>query len=209
MRREPRRSVPRTEERLFPPARRTEDGMLREHRARYALAAARLAGRVLDLGCGTGYGSLDLAAAPSIGEIVGIDGSREAIEWAARYYANPKVAYRRLDVEQPGWESGLGLFDGIVAFEVLEHLRDERAFWKGIRRALVPRGVLWLSTPLGRGRGIAAADPHHVHQLRRSEVARLFPPPWKVETYGQRGVWIESWTAGRRYYTIVVRARLG
>lgn len=201
-----RRSVPRTEERVFPPARRREDGMLREHRARYAMAASMLRGRVLDIGCGTGYGAHELALAPAIREVVAVDRSREAVDWAMRYYPNPKLTYRCGDVEANGWERGLGAFDGAVAFEVLEHLRGEAPFWRGIGHGLVPGGVLWFSTPLGRGRGFPAADPHHTHQLKRSEVVDLFAGDWNATYYGQSGTWIEPWTAGRRYYTIVVRA---
>jgi 2-polyprenyl-3-methyl-5-hydroxy-6-metoxy-1,4-benzoquinol methylase len=125
-----------------------------------------------------------------------------------RYYAGPKISYGCCDVERGGWEGGLGLFDGIVAFEILEHLQSDQSFWRGIALAMAPGGVLWLSTPLGRGRGLATSDPHHVHQLRRSEVARLFASRWNPLFYGQSGAWIEPWTAGRRYYTILVRATL-
>jgi 2-polyprenyl-3-methyl-5-hydroxy-6-metoxy-1,4-benzoquinol methylase len=207
MGRPPRRRVPRTEERIFPPSRRISDGMLREHRARYAFAAPLLRGRVLDLGCGTGYGCLEFAARAEVTEIIGLDRSGEAVEWARRYYPAAKVAYVVADLEKQGWEAGLGLFDGIVAFEVLEHLQIERPFWQGVGRILRPGGSFWLSTPLGRGRGIAASDPFHLHQLRRSEVEALFGAGWRVVYYGQTGTWIEPWTAGRRYFTILARAR--
>ena len=201
-----RRSIARSEERLFPPVRRPTDGMLREHRARYSFAAGSLRGRVLDLGCGTGYGCHELSGHAAIAEVVGIDRSPEAIAWAARYYPNPRVSYRVADLEVAGWETGLGRFDRIVAFEVLEHLRNEEAFWRGIDRLLAPGGAFWLSTPLGRGRGITPSDPFHLHQLTRSEVTRLFASGWKASYYGQTGTWIEAWTPGRRYYTILVRA---
>ncbi len=203
-----RRSIARSEERLFPPARRPTDGMLGEHRARYSFAAGSLRGRVLDLGCGTGYGCHDLCGHAPITEVMGIDRSPEAIAWAERYYSNPRVSYRVADLEAAGWETGLGVFDRIVAFEVLEHLSNEEPLWRGIRRLLSPDGALWLSTPLGRGRGIPPSDPYHLHQLTRCDVARLFSSGWKASYYGQTGTWIEAWTPGRRYYTILVRAAL-
>jgi 2-polyprenyl-3-methyl-5-hydroxy-6-metoxy-1,4-benzoquinol methylase len=183
------------------------DRMMAEHWARYRFAADLLRGRLLDLGCGTGYGASELARREATREVVGIDSSAEALEWAARYYPHPKIDYRRTDVARPGWESSLGSFDGIVAFEILEHVADETAFWIGIKRSLIAGGTLWLSTPLGRGRGRAAADPFHVHQLRRSEVEEIFAEGWEPDFFGQIGEWIEPWVAGRRYYTILVRAR--
>ena len=202
-----RRPVHRTEERVFPAARRMNDRMLAEHWARYRFVSPLLSGRLLDLACGTGYGSGELARRETTREVVGIDSSAEALDWAARYYAHPKVRYRRIDVARAGWESSLGRFDGIVAFEILEHLADEAAFWIGVERSLATSGALWLSTPLGRGRGLDAADAFHVHQLRRSEVEELFSKGWKRTVFGQIGEWIEPWVAGRRYYTILVRAR--
>jgi cyclopropane fatty-acyl-phospholipid synthase-like methyltransferase len=202
-----RRRIQRTEERVFPAARRLSDRMMAEHWARYRFAASRLGGRLLDLGCGTGYGCGELARRETARAVLGIDASAAALEWAARYYAHPRVEYRRIDVTHPGWESSLGRFDGIVAFEIIEHLADEAPLFTGVERILDAGGTLLLSTPLGRGRGRAAADPFHVHQLRRCEVERLFSAGWEASFFGQTGEWIEPWVAGRRYYTILVCAR--
>jgi len=202
-----RKKIVRTEERVFPPARRLSDCMLAEHWARYRFIARRARGRLLDLGCGTGYGSFELARQEATTEVIGVDSSSEPLAWAARYYHHPKVDYRRIDLTQSGWESNLRLFDGIVALEILEHLASEEPFWIGVDRALAAGGSFWLSTPLGRGRGRTASDPFHVHQLRRSEVERLFSVGWEAIFFGQTGEWIEPWVMGRRYRTILVCAR--
>ncbi len=202
-----RLQVPRTEERILPASRRPGDRLAAEHLARYRFAGRASAGRIRDVGCGTGYGARELARGTAVREIVAIDRSDEAIAWALRYYPDPKVSFRRADVTARGWEADLGRFDAVVAFELIEHLTDESELVTGIRRALSPGGVLWLSTPLGRGRGISASDPFHAHQLRRSEVVEIFRRGWRAEVFGQLGEWIEPWTPGRRYRTILVRAR--
>lgn len=179
-----------------------------EHWARYRFAVPGIRGRVLDVACGTGYGAHEAARSPAVREVIGIDRSDDALAWARRYYPSPKVRYRRIDLEQAGWEVDLGRFDSILAFEILEHLREDRHLMDGIFRALRPGGTAWVSTPLGRGRGWATQDPFHVHQLLRSEFASLFDPRQiELRLYGQLHEWIEPWVAGRRYATILARAR--
>ena len=180
--------------------------MLAEHWARYRFASRSIHGRILDVGCGTGYGARELALAGRVAEVVAVDRSETALSWAGRSYPDPKVSLRLVDLLMERWECELGSFDGIVAFEILEHLVSEEAFWRGIDRALQPNGILWLSTPLGRGRGRGCADPFHAHQLRRSEVDALLDDSWTKERFGQTGEWIEPWVSGRRYYTMLLRA---
>ncbi|MBM3286079.1 MAG: class I SAM-dependent methyltransferase [Candidatus Eisenbacteria bacterium] len=204
---ETRWRIARTEERLFAPGRRPEDGLLAEHLARYRFLSELVGGRVLDVGCGTGYGVAELARGPIAREVVGIDVSADAIALARRYHAHPKASFSRVDIEQVGWERGLGVFDAVTALEVLEHLHHEEAFWQGVEATLHPGGALWISTPLGRGRGLPASDPFHVHQMRRGEIESLLRAGWEARIYGQAGQWIEPWTAGRRYYTVLARAR--
>lgn len=203
-----RRRIPRTEERLLPIARRSEDPLLREHWERYRFVAPAVEGRILDVGCGTGYGALEIARQERVREVVACDRSPEALALASRYYPHPRVRHVAADLEKPGWEADLGRFDGVIALEILEHLRAEVAFWDGLERLLGGIGVLWLSTPLGRGRGRPAGDPFHVHQLRKEEIEDTFRlRGWDAHYYGQAGTWIETWTPGRRYYTILARAR--
>jgi SAM-dependent methyltransferase len=40
-----------------------------------------------------------------------------------------------------------GSFDCILAFDVLEHIDDDRAVMREMLRALAPHGTLWISTP--------------------------------------------------------------
>jgi len=73
-----------TGERVIPG--QVNDDLWAEHVARYALAARFAHGRrVLDLGCGAGYGTADLARVAS--SAVGVDLAPEAIEYAVRHFA--------------------------------------------------------------------------------------------------------------------------
>ena len=72
-----------TGERVIPGA--VDEDLWNEHFARYAFAA-RLARRkrVLDAGCGSGYGSAELARSARM--VVGADVAREAVDYARGHY---------------------------------------------------------------------------------------------------------------------------
>src|SRR5215208_5162062 len=66
--------------------------LLNEHMARYAFAARLASGkRVLDAGCGAGYGSAELAHAAQT--VVGIDVAAEAMDFAREHYRLPNLRF--------------------------------------------------------------------------------------------------------------------
>jgi 2-polyprenyl-3-methyl-5-hydroxy-6-metoxy-1,4-benzoquinol methylase len=196
-------------ERLEPLHHRLAHGGLREHFARYRFAAELLAGRVLDAGCGTGYGAAMLAAAPRVTEVLGVDGDARAIRHAERYYAGADTRFRRLDLLDPSL-SLLGTFDGIACLEVLEHLTEPERLLEALDLALAPGGRLLVSTPLGRGRFAPTQQPGHQFQLRRAEFEALLRSRFTFRLFGQKGEGIESWRPGGRYFLMLAlcRARL-
>jgi SAM-dependent methyltransferase len=117
---------------------------------RFASQFARGA-RVLDVGCGAGYGSEFLRNAGAT-HVLGIDLDPRNIRYATRHY--PAVRFRQGDAEQ--LPRDLGIFDLIIASNVLEHLRDVRPALDTIRDM----------TP---GRVIIAVPPIDDASLRANE----------------------------------------
>lgn len=151
-----------------------------EHMARYAFAV-RLAKnrRVLDAGCGSGYGAAELAREAR--EVVGIDISQEAIDYAHASYHGPRVRFERASCLQiPAAD---GAFDLVVAFEIIEHLSDWRAFLREARRVLSAEGQFVVSTPnklyYAESRAQLGPNPFHAHEFDyaefRSELETAFP----------------------------------
>src|SRR5687768_3548421 len=71
--------------------------LFQAHAAVYVFAARYAAGRrVLDLGCGSGYGAARLAAAGA-NEVVGLDLDPRLIGYAGRRFAGPRVAFTTAD----------------------------------------------------------------------------------------------------------------
>jgi SAM-dependent methyltransferase len=154
--------------------------LLNEHLARYTFAARLARGkRVLDAGCGAGYGSAELARAAE--RVVGVDRAAEAIEFARTHYQSHNLSFE--EASCTGLPHGDGSFDLVVAFEVIEHLENWREFLAEARRVLAPGGQLIVSTPnrlyYTESRGPEGANPFHVHEFTfeefREALEAVFP----------------------------------
>lgn len=115
------------------------------HIATYDFAVPRLRGRVLDLGCGTGYGTSRLAA--HVDEIVGVDPSTEAIGYATEHFTAPNLRYEAIAPLPAPLPFDDASFDSVVSFQVIEHLTDVAQYVAEIRRVLKPGGVALIATP--------------------------------------------------------------
>lgn len=167
-----------TGERLIPGE--VDIDLLNEHMARYHFAVRLARGkRVLDAGCGAGYGSAELADVAE--SVFAIDIAPEAIEYARAHYPLPNLAFEQASCT--GLPYADGAFDLVVAFEVIEHLEHWRDFLREVRRVLAPAGQLIVSTPnrlyYTESRGTEGANPFHVHEFDFDEFTRelrqLFP----------------------------------
>lgn len=131
-----------TGERVVPG--QVDTDLWQEHLARYVLARSLVGGgRVLDAGCGSGYGSALLAETAK--EVLAVDLSAEALEYARAHYPMPHLTFQQGDCcALPQSDAEL---DWVVAFEVIEHLPDAEKFLREARRVLRPKGRLLVSTP--------------------------------------------------------------
>ena len=81
-----------TGERIIPG--QVDDDLMNEHLARYAFAVRLARGkRVLDVGCGAGYGSAELARAAL--SVTGADVAPEALEFAREHFALPNLRFEQ------------------------------------------------------------------------------------------------------------------
>jgi SAM-dependent methyltransferase len=111
------------------------------HMAVYEFAAGLARDvRVLDLGCGTGYGADRLAEE---GDAVGIDPDESSLTYARKHF--PDVRFVSGTAE--ALSDDLGLFGLIVAANVLAHLESPKAALEAAVRRMTPDGTLVASVP--------------------------------------------------------------
>lgn len=97
---------------------------------------------VLELGCGTGYFTRELAR--SGGKIVAIDVSPELLEIARTNCSPPNVRYELQNAYQLSYADAV--FDSVVGSSVLHHLEIEAAL-REIYRVLKPGGTMCFTEP--------------------------------------------------------------
>jgi SAM-dependent methyltransferase len=141
------------------------------HMASYAYAEGYAHGkRVLDFGCGSGYGSALIAKAAD--SVHALDVAQDAIDYARAHFSRPNLEFSRVqpDAQLP---FDNGSFDLVLSFQVFEHVRDTGRYLAEIQRVLAPGGRLILITP--------------------DRDTRLFPLQrpwnrWHLKEYSQRGL---------------------
>jgi SAM-dependent methyltransferase len=130
------------------------------HQAAYVFARHRIgAGRVLDLGSGSGHGAAQLAAAGAT--VVGVD--RVAPDASSR---GGGVLFVRADLR--GLPFPDASFDLILSFQVVEHLEDPSEYLGAIARLCKREGLAILTTP-----NLLMSDrvnPYHVHEYLADEL---------------------------------------
>ncbi len=143
---------------------------MRLHVERYEFAAQHVVpGRLLDIACGAGYGTKILVTRAQCRlSVIGVDNSREAIEYARRRYAADNIDYRLDDALAFSDRDG---FDTIVSLETIEHVGDHQRFVARLIALLRPGGVLIASVPTTPS---VDANPHHRHDFTERSFRRMF-----------------------------------
>jgi len=169
--------------------------LLREHVERYSLAQRYAAGRrILDIACGVGYGTRMLSERTD-GEVLGVDYSAEALEYAAARYGAPGVRWLLADAEE---FTAFEAFDMVVSFETIEHLADPGRFVARVFDGLPPGGIFCGSVPV--------VKTSHVDRFHRHDFT---PQQFRGLVRGAGFEIVEELPAGFRCYPWdVVHAKL-
>jgi ubiquinone/menaquinone biosynthesis C-methylase UbiE len=155
------------------------------HRYHEALQHIKPNDIILDIACGTGFGTAILAD-NSKGLVVGGDIAAEAIEECKSYWNKPNLEFRVLDGTKLDYPDHF--FDRIISFETIEHTTEYRKMVAEFARVLKPGGQLILSTP---NRPVLSPDgiknPFHTQEFTYDELNEILSGSFpKVKMAGQR-----------------------
>jgi GT2 family glycosyltransferase/SAM-dependent methyltransferase/glycosyltransferase involved in cell wall biosynthesis len=160
-----------------------------EHFHRYLWASELVGGRrVLDLGSGEGFGAALLSEVAS--HVVGVDVDERTVEHSKLNYAGPNLEFRLgTAVDLTAFEDRS--FDAVVAFEIIEHVREQERVLEEVARVLTDEGLLVISTPDRRAYSQAHSEPNpfHARELSLDEFTELLDSRFAhTAAWGQRTI---------------------
>lgn len=124
------------------------------------------AGSLLEVGCGTGFVLGAIASAFPNLDVVGTEIHSEPLDVAAR--RAPGATLLQLDARAIPYRDE---FDLACAFDVLEHIQEDRQVLKEMAKALRPGGGMVLTVPQHPFLwSVHDENAHHVRRYRREEL---------------------------------------
>ena len=149
----------------------------KSHLKRYKLAKRLVSGKILDAGSGCGYGSNIIAQSPIVESVTGVEKSKDAVEYSIKRYSNDKVEFIEGDCEILADMFPENMFDNVVSFEVIEHLKNPDRFLYGVHKILKEGKSLLISTPMKKhskcdGYG-KPSNIHHIQEFSNDEMLQM------------------------------------
>jgi ubiquinone/menaquinone biosynthesis C-methylase UbiE len=159
-----------------------------EHKHRYNEAIKLVTNQdtILDIACGTGFGTADLAGATT-GTVTGGDIAPEAVAECNASWKKENLVFMTMDGTALPFADNH--FDKIVSFETIEHTTKYMEMLREFYRTLKPGGLLILSTP---NAAITSPDgkignPYHTQEFRYAQLKTILQSVFNmVSLSGQR-----------------------
>jgi ubiquinone/menaquinone biosynthesis C-methylase UbiE len=164
-----------------------------DHIARYEFASDYVKKKkVLDIACGTGYGSKILCDAGAE-RVIGIDVSRDIVNFALNKYEVNGLEFQVGNILNINFIENY--FDVIICFETIEHIHNQEKALAELQRVLNPNGLIIISSP---NRKLTSPfkfideqpdNKYHCIEYTEKEFIQLLENYFKIlEIYGQRAI---------------------
>ena len=179
------------------------------HAASYTFAETYCKGkRVLDFGCGTGYGSAKISESAT--NVFAVDISPDAIEYARNLYSSLNIKFETISPNAllPLPDNSI---DIVISFQVIEHVFDTTAYLAEAARVLTVDGLLLLITPDRRSRLLQHQKPWnrwHIKEYDPASLQHLIEPNFDVREILAMGATPEVYRIEDKRYQLLKWATL-
>ena len=157
-----------------------------DHLHRYFFASQFVKGKkILDLGCGEGYGAEILSK--NAKSVICIDSDKKTIQQAKKKYRSKKIKFLSGSITQVPI-TGENIFDVITCFEVIEHVKEQKKVLLEVKRLLKKHGLFIISTPnkIVYSKDEKYFNPHHEKELTLANFKTLLKSVFPFfQVYGQ------------------------
>jgi ubiquinone/menaquinone biosynthesis C-methylase UbiE len=141
--------------------------------ARYRFACRFASARnLIDVACGTGYGTHLLIEEGGARSVVGVDFSPVAIRSCMHFFVPGRSSFCVASVERLPFHDAH--FDAAVSLETIEHVVEPLALLRELRRVVRPAGTVVVSTPLNNSESrFKPENPYHTREYSAQEFKHL------------------------------------
>lgn len=157
------------------------DPWFQEHIVRYhKLTEYELGQYVLDIACGSGYGTNFISTLAD--RVLGVDQSDTTIMGnREKFSRNVNLEFEAGNAEKLSFPSDL--FNTVVSFETIEHLQHPEAFLGEVQRVLRLDGLFFLSTPnalITKPNNGIPKNPYHIKEYTPEELYTILSQYFEV-----------------------------
>ena len=131
----------------------------------YYVAKDYVKGDLLEIGCGEGRGIALLH--DKVGSYSGLDKISEVVASLAKEY--PQASFKQSVIPPLPYPDGT--FDTVISFQVIEHIKDDKAYLREISRVLKPGGIALLTTP--NIKLSLSRNPWHIREYTAGQLNEL------------------------------------
>jgi spore coat polysaccharide biosynthesis protein SpsF (cytidylyltransferase family) len=147
---------------------------------------------ILDIACGTGYGTEYISR--FVNKIIGADIDKEVISGNIHKYNLKNVSFEVQDATNLTFKNNH--FDTVLSMETIEHIPLDKvsSYLKGVKRVIKDNGLFICTTPQNL-MGNVPVVPWHVKEYSLEEFKKLLSSEFEViKTYGSKnsGEYIEG-----------------